>query len=90
MKMKNFKLDKEEQQILKSVEAGEWKTVDNLELEKKRLVNAAQNTIRVRKDQKINIRLSSEDLSLIKKKAAYEGLPYQTFIGSVLHKVAHK
>ena len=36
----------------------------------------------------INIRLSSADLNRLKQKAAYEGLPYQTLIASVLHKYA--
>ncbi len=88
--MKNIKLDKEEQKILDSIERDEWQSVSNLDELKKKYSKMAKETIRIRKDQKINIRLSSEDLSLIKKKAAYEGLPYQTFIGSVLHKVAHK
>ena len=39
------------------------------------------------KDVRINIRLTSSDLSAIKQRAAYEGLPYQTLI-SVLHKYA--
>ena len=42
----------------------------------------------LRKDVRINIRLSSVDVSHIKQKAAYEGLPYQTLIASVLHKYA--
>ena len=40
----------------------------------------------LQKDARINIRISSSDLKRIKQKAAYEGLPYQTLIASVLHK----
>jgi len=39
-----------------------------------------------RKDQRINIRISSKDLEAIQKRALEEGLPYQTLISSLLHK----
>ena len=38
------------------------------------------------KDRRVNIRLSSIDLSDIQVKALEEGVPYQTLIASVLHK----
>jgi len=38
------------------------------------------------KDRRVNIRLSSGDLSDIQVKALEEGIPYQTLIASVLHK----
>jgi len=38
------------------------------------------------KDQRINIRLSSDDLRGLQARAQEEGLPYQTLISSVLHK----
>ncbi|MCG3188254.1 MAG: hypothetical protein LKCHEGNO_00202 [Burkholderiaceae bacterium] len=38
------------------------------------------------KDRRVNIRLSSGDLSDIQAKALEEGVPYQTLIASVLHK----
>ena len=37
---------------------------------------------------KINIRISDNDLSALQRKAAREGMPCQTLIGSVLHKFA--
>ena len=39
-----------------------------------------------RRDQRINIRLSSGDLQAIRTRALQEGIPYQTLISSVLHK----
>jgi len=49
---------------------------------------AAANSLR--KDTKINIRLSRYDAEGIRRIAAREGLPYQTLIGSILHKyIAH-
>ncbi len=38
------------------------------------------------KDRRVNIRLSSGDLSDIQVKALEQGVPYQTLIASVLHK----
>jgi len=46
----------------------------------------ARNTMR--KNRKINIRIPENDLSSIQGRAAREGIPYQTLIGSVLHKFA--
>lgn len=40
----------------------------------------------VLKDRRVNIRLSSGDLSDIQTRALEEGVPYQTLIASVLHK----
>ncbi len=83
---KDFQLDAEEQDLLESFERGEWETTSNSEEEKLFAKNAAANYLR--KDVRINIRLSSNDLELIKERAAFEGLPYQTLAASVLHKFA--
>jgi hypothetical protein len=37
---------------------------------------------------RVNIRISERDLERLKQKAAYKGLPYQTFIASILHEYA--
>ncbi len=79
-------LDKEEQDLLNSVELGEWKSLPNLTEETALAKVAASNYLR--KDARVNIRISSSDLMLLKQKAAYKGLPYQTFIASVLHEYA--
>ena len=42
----------------------------------------------LRKDRRVNLRLSSRDLDAIKKRALLEGLPYQTLISSVIHRYA--
>jgi len=77
-------VEREEELLLNSFENEEWQTVKNVEQEKKRALEAASNYLQ--KDARINIRISSSDLKRIKQKAAYEGLPYQTLIASVLHK----
>ena len=50
------------------------------------LQEIAKNTMR--KNRKINIRIPENDLSSLQRRAAREGIPYQTLIGSVLHKFA--
>ncbi len=50
------------------------------------MVFAAKETLK--KNRNINIRISENDLESIKLKAAREGMPYQTLIGSLLHKYA--
>jgi predicted DNA binding CopG/RHH family protein len=82
----NVKLDKEEQELLKSVERGEWQSVENAAEEAAFAREAATNSLR--KDERVTLRLSSSDLDRLKQKAAYKGLPYQTFIASVLHEYA--
>ena len=78
-----MKLDKTEKRLEREIERSEWKPVKASQL-KAKLQKAASNTLV--KDQRINIRISSKDLQLIKTRAAQEGLPYQTLIASVLHK----
>jgi predicted DNA binding CopG/RHH family protein len=81
--MKNVNLSKEEKKLLKAIEAGEFESV----LTKKRraeLVSAAKDT--VRKDKRINIRISNRDLKAVQLKASEEGVPYQTLVSSVIHK----
>lgn len=82
---KTLLLDKEELQILEDFERGEFKRIPNLLAEKKALEDAARSTLR--KDKRINIRISSRDLQQIKMRAAREGMPYQTYISSTLHKL---
>lgn len=84
MNIKNYKLDKEEKQLLKEVEAGEWKSVRNLRAELGRYQEIARNTLN--KARNINLRVSEKTLSKLKNKAIDEGIPYQTLASSVLHK----
>jgi predicted DNA binding CopG/RHH family protein len=79
-----FKLDEEEKKISDSFDVEEWESVGNLEEEMTKAQEAASRYFQ--KDARINIRISSSDLERIKQIAAYEGLPYQTLIASVLHK----
>lgn len=47
---------------------------------------AAAETLR--KDRRINFRISSRGLERIQKQAARDGMPNQTYIASTLHKLA--
>ncbi len=78
------KLKKEEQELLESVEAGEWQSVADREKEVSRYREYAAATFK--KDRRINIRISSRDLKALQKRALREGIPYQTLVSSVLHK----
>lgn len=86
MSIKKYKLDSEEQEILDAFESGEMQPIADAEEEIKRHREYAAATFK--KDKRINIRLASRDLSAIQKLALSEGIPYQTFIASILHKFA--
>jgi len=81
---RKYDLDKEEKDILDSYERGEWVTVDDIEKEKKRYAEYARSTLK--KDKRINIRISQKDLESIQNIAIEEGIPYQTLISSLIHK----
>ena len=83
--MKNaLKLDEEEVKILLDFERGELRSINNFKEAKRQLEEAAHDFLQ--KDKRINIRISSRDLNSLQKKAAKEGMPYQTLISSTLHK----
>ena len=84
MSKNKHKFDEEELKILRDFERGEFESIRNFQNEKKQLEEAAGNTLM--KNKRINIRISSRDVTRIQKKAAKEGIPYQTLISSTLHK----
>jgi len=80
--MKYIQLDSEEKQFLEDYEKGEFKSVKNLEKEKRRYQEYAKNTLN--KVKNINIRLSVRDLEKLKARSVETGLPYQTLAAAVL------
>jgi len=78
------KLTKEEKEILDSFDKGEWVPVADLSKRKQELAEYARNTLR--KDKRLNIRISERDLIELQRKAVKEGLPYQTYVSSIIHK----
>jgi len=79
-KQKKIVLDEYESEILEAFESGKLTSVQS----QTDYQVIARNTLR--KNRKINIRISENDLSALQRRAAREGIPYQTLIGSVLHK----
>ena len=77
-------IDQEEKELMESIEHDEWHPVKNIDQEKKKAIAAARNTLR--KDKRINLRLTQKDYHQIKIKAIEEGIPYQTLISSIVHK----
>jgi len=90
--VKKWDLDDEEREILEGLHNGVIKPLPKKELEafKKRLKASVVYTQELRKkSESISLRLPKEDLAAIKAKAADEGMPYQTLIGSLVHKYGH-
>ena len=86
--MKTPKLDSEEKALLEELEKDEWKSIVASPKDLAQFKQAARNTLK--KDKRVNIRISERDLSSIQKIALEEGIPYQTLISSVLHKYVNK
>jgi predicted DNA binding CopG/RHH family protein len=82
--MSTIKLNKDEQDMLESFERGEWKSVPNLKAEIKKHQEYARKTLK--KDKRVNIRISSKVLEELQAIAIEDGMPYQTLISSVLHR----
>ncbi|PUE33094.1 antitoxin [Limnohabitans sp. Jir61] len=78
------KYDEEELEILQNLEAGTLKPVADVNKQIKAHRAAADATFK--KDQRLNIRISSRDLKSLQARALEEGIPYQTFAASLLHK----
>ena len=60
--------------------------------EENRLKQQLQSAVKFEREKKkaVNIRLFEDDIVKFKQMAQAEGIPYQTLIASVLHKVANK
>ncbi len=79
---KKYTLDNEELEILEAYKKG----LLGGEPVSDAMILAARET--TKKNKTINIRISENDLQSIKLIAAKEGMPYQTLIGSLIHKYA--
>jgi predicted DNA binding CopG/RHH family protein len=84
--MKTKLTKKTESEFLNLFEAGKLGSVKDLKNELVRYRQAARFT--TQKTRSINIRLAQKDMTKIKTMAAKHGLPYQTFITSILHKIS--
>ena len=80
--MKDIKLDNFEKEIEKNAE-------QFVKVSKKTQQRIARIISKANEKNRITLRLNNQTLDLIKRKAQEEGLPYQTFISSILHKYAN-
>ena len=81
--MNKKKLNREDQELLEAFESGEFESDFKSERQAELTKLAAEA---IKKDKRINIRISSRDLEALQRRAIEEGLPYQSLVSSVLHK----
>ena len=77
-------IDDDEREIIDSLEADEWISVAGAESYKAEATEIARSTMR--KNRRMNVRISERDMRNLKIRAAEEGIPYQTLVTMVLHK----
>jgi predicted DNA binding CopG/RHH family protein len=75
-------IDEEEKEIVESFNRGEWKSLKKKD--QKKYIDAAKENIELMK--KVNIHLSLKDYNRIKIKAMQEGIPFQAYISSIIHR----
>ena len=80
----DVELDEEEREILEAYERGEMVPVPDMEARIAEYQEAARAFMR--KDRRVNIRLTAHDLTALQAIAVEEGIPYQTLMASILHK----
>jgi predicted DNA binding CopG/RHH family protein len=80
----NFKLTPGEKRMEDSLLKHGYSSVPNVEAEKSKAIQVAKNT--VAKNRAITIRVSDRNLMRLKAAAAREGVPYQTFVSSLIQK----
>jgi len=83
VKPSKTRLNQHEKEIVDAFDRDELVLRDPTPALLARFAEAAENT--VRKDRRINIRLSDHDLAGIQRKAAEQGIPYQSLISGLIH-----
>jgi predicted DNA binding CopG/RHH family protein len=84
MSKKQRNIEQDEKNILNDFEKGKFKSVDNLNEEMQLAKRAASHFMK--RNNRINIRVSNTDLNMVRRIAVQEGLPYQTLLASIIHK----
>jgi predicted DNA binding CopG/RHH family protein len=85
--------DDEEREIYEAIERDDYNPVSLLTPElRARHAEYARNTLNNLNKQrtKISLRIANGDLLRLKAQAMREGMPYQTLIGSILHKAVSR
>ena len=78
-------LDSEEKELMESIEREEWRPVDDLNQEKQKAIEAAGNTLK--KDKRINLRLSQKDYHQIQIRGGSTFSPYDTYIRNLIVRI---
>ena len=73
-----------EKELYESIENDEWKSVKNFHDLSNDFKKAAESMLM--KSEKIDIMLVKQDMNNLKAKAFEEGMDYEVFAGSILHK----
>ena len=73
-----------EKELYESIENDEWKSVKNFYDLSNDFKKAAESMLM--KSEKIDIMLVKQDMNNLKAKAFEEGMEYEVFAGSILHK----
>ena len=83
--MKTNYIDNQKKELISSLDDIDFSQIKNDEENSKLLKKSAKAFVK-KEETKMNIRISSSELEKIKAVALQEGLKYQTFIKSILHK----
>lgn len=81
--MRQIKLDDEEKQIMGAIERDEYVPFGG-----KKLRAVADSIAARKKNMTLTMRVNSQDISRIKKFSQAKGIPYQTYLSEVIHRVA--
>ena len=73
-----------EKELYESIENDEWKSVKNFYDLSNDFKKATESMLM--KKEKIDIMLAKQDMNNLKAKAFEEGMEYEVFAGSILHK----
>ena len=83
--MKTNYINNQEKELMNSLDEIDLSQIKNDKDNSKLLKKSAKAFVK-KEETKMNIRISSSELEKIKAVALQEGLKYQTFIKSILHK----
>jgi predicted DNA binding CopG/RHH family protein len=81
--MRQIKLDKEEKKIMAAIENNGYVPVSGKELH-----DVADAIAARKKNMTLTIRVNSQDINRIKKFSKAKGIPYQTYLSEVIHRLA--
>ena len=80
-------IDENEKNLIEEIHNEKYIQPKDMQKQMQELKEIAQKVSSKKKP--VNIRLLESDIIKIKAKALYEGIPYQTLIGSIIHKFAN-